>query len=105
MKNNLIAILSLLIVVLSSCSGTRIATMRKSKMEQLELGMSKLQVVDILGSSYSIAQKEANATDTIEVISYRNVPFDDEFYLFRFKNNKLEKWHREFQPIYKEIKP
>lgn len=105
MKNNLIAILGLLSVVLSSCSGARISAMRKSKMEQLELGMSKLQVVNILGSSYSIAEKEANAKDTIEVISYRNVPFDDEFYLFRFKNNKLEKWHREFQPIYKEIKP
>ncbi|MDF2478094.1 MAG: hypothetical protein K0S24_3577 [Sphingobacterium sp.] len=105
MKNNLIAILGLLTVVLSSCSGARIATMRQSKMEQLELGMSKLQVVNILGSSYSIAQKEANAMDTIEVISYRNVPFDEEYYLFRFKNNKLEKWHREFQPIYKEIKP
>lgn len=105
MKNNLIINLGLLTVVLSSCSGARIATMRQSKMEQLELGMSKLQVVNILGSSYSIAQKEANATDTIEVISYRNVPFDEEYYLFRFKNNKLEKWHREFQPIYKEIKP
>ncbi len=92
-------------MVLSSCSGARIATMRQTKMEQLELGMSKLQVVNILGSSYSIAQKEANATDTIEVISYGNFPFDDEFYLFRFKNNKLEKWHREFQPAYKEIKP
>ncbi|WP_409456459.1 MULTISPECIES: outer membrane protein assembly factor BamE domain-containing protein [unclassified Sphingobacterium] len=31
--------------------------MRQSKMEQLELGMSKSQVVNILGSSYSIGQK------------------------------------------------
>lgn len=105
MKNNLVVILCLLTVVLSSCSGARFATMRQSKIEQVELGMSKLQVVNILGSSYSIAEKEADAKDTIEVISYRNVPFDDEFYLFRFKNNKLEKWHREFQPIYKEVKP
>ncbi|MDR6735252.1 outer membrane protein assembly factor BamE (lipoprotein component of BamABCDE complex) [Sphingobacterium sp. 2149] len=29
--------------------------MRKSKMEQLELGMSQSQVVTILGSSYSIS--------------------------------------------------
>ncbi len=102
MKKNLITIIGLLAVILSSCSGVRIATMRQSKMEQLELGMSKSQVVNILGSSYSIAQKEINNTDTIEVISYRNVPFDEEFYLFRFKDNKLEKWYREFQPIYRE---
>ncbi len=105
MNTNLITVLALLTIILSSCSGTRIATMRKSKMEQLELGMSKSQVVTILGSSYSISQKEVSNKDTIEVISYRNIPFDDEFYLFRFKNNKLEKWHREFQPMYKEIKP
>ncbi|WP_333864063.1 hypothetical protein [Sphingobacterium sp.] len=74
-------------------------------MEQLQLGMSKTQIVDILGSSYSISQKEVNAKDTIEVISYRNVPFDDEFYLFRFKNSKLEKWHHELQPIYKIVQP
>jgi hypothetical protein len=46
-------------------------------MEQLESGMSKLKVVNILGSSYSIAQKEANATNTIEVISYRSVPLNN----------------------------
>lgn len=105
MKKNLITIIGLLAVILSSCSGVRIAAMRQSKMEQLELGMSKSQVVNILGSSYSIAQKEIHMSDTIEVISYRNVPFDEEFYLFRFKNNKLEKWNREFQPIYKEVRP
>lgn len=105
MNTNFITILTLLTIFLSACSGTRIATMRKSKMEQLELGMSKSQVVTILGASYSISQKEVSYKDTIEVISYRNIPFDDEFYLFRFKNNKLEKWHREFQPMYNEIKP
>jgi len=105
MNRNFITILALLAIFISACSGTRIATMRKSKMEQLELGMSKSQVVTILGSSYSISQKEVSNKDTIEVISYRNIPFDDEFYLFRFKNNKLEKWHRYFQPMYKEIKP
>jgi len=47
MNTNLITVLALLTIILSSCSGTRIATMRKSKMEQLELGMSKVQVVTI----------------------------------------------------------
>ncbi len=47
MNTNLITVLALLTIILSSCSGTRIATMRKSKMEQLELGMSKVQVVPI----------------------------------------------------------
>ncbi len=78
MNRNFITILTLLTIFLSACSGTRIATMRKSKMEQLELGMSQSQVVTILGSSYSISQKEVSNKDTIELISYRNIPFDDE---------------------------
>ena len=66
-------------------------------MEKIQLNMSKSQVSDILGSSYTITEKRVEATDTIEVISYRNFPYEEEFYLFRFKNNKLEKWYREFQ--------
>jgi len=83
--------------IIVSCSGYRISSMKKSNMEKIQLNMSKSQVSDILGSSYTITEKRVEATDTIEVISYRNFPYEEEFYLFRFKNNKLEKWYREFQ--------
>lgn len=83
--------------IIVSCSGYRISSMKKSNMEKIQLNMSKSQVSNILGSSYTITEKRVEATDTIEVISYRNFPYVDEFYLFRFKNNKLERWDREFQ--------
>ena len=52
-------------------------------MNKIELGMSKKQVSDIPGKTYTIAEKYTEAKDEIEVISYRNFPQDDEFYLFK----------------------
>ncbi len=70
-------------------------------MSRLKLGMNKGEATHILGSSYTIAEKEVKDGDQIEVLSYRNLPYDDEFYMFLFKNNKLTKWHRVFKPKYK----
>lgn len=95
---------SILFLILTSCSAANISRLRKSNMELLELGMSKVQVSNILGTAYTIAEKKIEAKDTIEVLSYRNFPYDDELYLFRFKNNQLESWHREFTPTFKENK-
>ncbi len=64
--------------------------------------MSKEQVSGVLGKSYTIAEKYMEAKDTIEVISYRNFPYDNEMYLFKFKNNKLEKWYRELEVQYRD---
>lgn len=77
--------------------------MKTPNMEKLELGMSKEQVSSILGTKYTIAKKEIDKQDTIEIISYRNFPYEDEVYLFKFRNNQLEKWEREFLPKYKKI--
>lgn len=69
-------------------------------MSLLKLGMNKGEVIQILGSSYTIAEKKVKDGDQIEVLSYRNFPYDDEFYMFLFKNNKLMKWYRTFKPKY-----
>lgn len=69
--------------------------MTSFKMNKLELGMSKEQVTDILGSDYTIAEKRFEGSNEIEVLSYRDHYENDEFYLFVFKNKKLEKWYRE----------
>lgn len=71
-------------------------------MERVQLGMHKRQVVKILGTAYTIAEKFVKERDTIEVLSYRNFPFGDEFYLFQFKNELLERWYKELQPCYDE---
>lgn len=99
MRNNWLIYTIFLFAVLSSCAAS-LTSLRSSNMNKIELGMSKEQVSDILGKTYTIAEKYMEAKDEIEVISYRNFPHDDEFYLFKFKNDKLERWYRELQPKY-----
>lgn len=102
MKKSKIYILSaFVILIVSSCATFQVAIMTSSNMNKLELGMTKEQVSKILGSDYSIAEKRIEDNKTIEVLSYRNYYRNDEFYMFVFKNNKLEKWYRELLP--KEI--
>lgn len=72
-------------------------------MNQLELGMSKEQVIKVLGKQYTISEKRKENGIEIEVFSYRDLYFPNEFYLFSFVDNKLEKWHKETQPTY-EVK-
>lgn len=83
---------------LSSCVSTRFANLTSEKMNQLELGMSKEEVTQVLGNGYTIAEKRLEDTNEIEVLSYRDFYKDDELYLFLFKNQKLEKWYRELLP-------
>lgn len=103
MKTYRIYILAILFMfLLYSCSSLQVATMTSAKMNKLELGMAKEQVVAILGNGYTIAEKRLEGRDEIEVLSYRDYFNDDEFYMFIFRNQKLEKWYRELQP--KEIR-
>ena len=84
--------------LLTACSQTlRISS---SKMEQLELGMSKKQVTGIMGKEYTISEKRMENGVEVEVLSYRDFYNDDELYLFRFKNGRLQEWHREILPRY-----
>ncbi|MFO7824493.1 MAG: hypothetical protein R6V72_11195 [Cyclobacterium sp.] len=86
------------ILIISSCSPHLFSSLRSNNMNQLELGMSKEQVTDVLGINYTIAEKRMENGIPVEVLSYRNFPNDDEFYLFVFKNNELEEWYRELLP-------
>jgi len=88
-----ICILFIIVLITTACSS--LANMTSEKMNKLELGMSKQQVTEILGSNYTIAEKKIENGVQVEVLSYRDFYKDDEFYMFTFKNNTLEKWHRE----------
>ncbi len=101
MKKNKISILStLLLLLLASCMPMySIAYMTSSKMNKLELGMSKEQVTQVLGTDYKIAEKRLEDNNEIEVLSYRDRVEKDEVYYFVFKNKKLEKWYQELIPI------
>lgn len=88
-----ICILFIIVLITTACSS--VVNMTSEKMNKLELGMSKQQVTEILGSNYTIAEKKIENGVQVEVLSYRDFYKDDEFYMFIFKNNTLERWHRE----------
>ena len=99
-----ICILFIIVLITTACSS--VVNMTSEKMNKLELGMSKQQVTEILGSSYTISEKKIENGVQVEVLSYRDFYKDDEFYMFIFKNNTLERWHRELalkQEVVKEI--
>ncbi len=88
-----ICILFIIVLITTACSS--VVNMTSEKMNKLELGMSKQQVTEILGRNYTIAEKKIENGVQVEVLSYRDFYKDDEFYMFIFKNNTLERWHRE----------
>ena len=99
-----ICILFIIVLITTACSS--VVNMTSEKMNKLELGMSKQQVTEILGSNYTIAEKKIENGVQVEVLSYRDFYKDDEFYMFIFKNNILERWHRELalkQEVVKEV--
>jgi len=101
-KSNVFILSAFVVLILSSCSTFRVAMMTSSNMNKLELGMSKAQVTEILGKDYTFAEKRIEDNKLIEVLSFRNYYKNEEFYMFVFKNDKLEKWYREFAPKERE---
>lgn len=91
-----------MVVILAGCSS--VVRITSSKMDKLELGMTKEQVVDILGKGYRISEKRIEEELSIEVLSYRDLYNEDEFYLFQFKDDRLEEWYRELVPKYESPK-
>ena len=96
-KSNVFILSAFVILMLSSCVTYSAVHMTSANMNNLELGMSKDQVTQIFGSAYTIAEKRIEDGKVIEVLSYRELYNNDEFYMFLFKNDKLEEWYREFK--------
>lgn len=69
-------------------------------MNQLQLGMTKVAVTEILGKNYTIPEKRMEGDNEVEVLSYRNYPYTDEFYQFVFVNGSLDEWYRDLIPSY-----
>lgn len=98
MKKVLTAVL--LTVLLASCSVQMFSRLNGKHMSMLELGMSKKELIEILGRDFTIPEKRIENGNTIEVISYRDYPRIDEIYFFVFVNDQLEEWYREVVPVY-----
>lgn len=99
MKKFHFLILTAFVLMLSACVSLSGTHMTSQEMNKLELGMSKENVTSILGAGYTIAEKRIEDNNKIEVLSYRDVYRSDEFYMFVFKNDKLEKWYQVLQHI------
>jgi len=83
-------------LMLSACGS--VVEMTSSKMNRLELGMSKEEVTHILGNGYTIAEKRIEAGKQMEILSYRDFYKDEEFYMFVFEDNRLKEWYRDLLP-------
>lgn len=98
MKKIMILFLGISILLISSCTPNLYVLMTPEKMEQLELGMTQQEVINILGNKFSISDKHTENNDEYTTLSYREIIHNDEFYLFEFKNNALIRWTRELLP-------
>lgn len=54
-----------------------------------------------LGRNFTIAKKRIEDWQLIEVLSYRNYPYESELYNFVFINGRLEEWYQELVPVYR----
>lgn len=81
---------------LTSCASYKIET----KMQNIELGMSKKKVVSILGKNYDAVGAGITPEGAFERISY---PFstlmnEDGYYILSFKDNVLVEWFKDKTP-------
>lgn len=88
-------------LLLSSCSFGIFPGFNNRNMNKLELGISKEELIGHLGRNFTIAEKRIEDGQQIEVISYRNYPYESELYKFVFINGRLEEWYQELVPTYR----
>lgn len=86
---NLITIL-FLVLLFSSCGASSTMINADSNMRKVKIGMSKEQVIEIVGKHYEVIA----AAKGRETIGYR--PSVDEIYMLEFEGNKLIEWHKEW---------
>lgn len=92
MKN---AILMLFVVfTLSACGSIKDAWNADSNIKKVELGMTKRQVVDIMGTSYdAIGARRSYRGRAVESIGYAITQTD--MYIFNFEDGKLVEWYKD----------
>lgn len=89
----------LLIILITSLF---VACSTLGKLQMVELGMTKAEVVKVLGKGYTPITLDRNEHDTFETIRYSLSRFSEreEFYYFDFKNNILLRWYKESDQPY-----
>lgn len=91
--------LLMMTVALTACGSLQI----EKKMRDVELGMTKRQVVSILGNNYESAGARQTQDGDIETIRYSSLTLTekvDQYFILSFKDGKLVEWFKEKYPIH-----
>lgn len=72
-----------------------------SKVKQITLGMTKEQVISIMGNNYKADGAIDHPDGVIEIISYHGIEDamsypKDVIYFFRIQNGKLIEWYKDY---------
>ena len=89
-------------LLLTGCRSVFEAYNLDSRMKKIELGMTKKQVVSILGKNYETAGARLTPEGPVESISYQTVTMSDNtegYYILSFRDNVLVEWFKDKQTI------
>lgn len=80
------------ILSFSSCGTMNLG----SKLKKVEIGMSKKEVINILGTGYDQVAARDTPDGTLEILRYYNATIDGTIpYTVSFLNGTLVEWYRE----------
>lgn len=97
-----IALATLLTIVSFSSCSTLYGVDLGKRVQLLELGMNKQEVVDILGKDYYIEAASQVPEGRLEVLHFHSLYYSD--YLLYFLNGELDEFHRYIAPPTPEMK-
>lgn len=90
---------SLLACLLSGCGAWMNSFSMDEKMRQVKLGMTKEEVIRILGKEYEQAGARQTPYGTVESISYLTQSYvtdnSDGYYILSFRDGRLVEWFKD----------
>lgn len=89
-----IALIAFLMVLLSACASTFGVANLGSKVKKVEVGMTKSEVVKILGNSYDFVGSSRTPHGVEETITYSGLNSVG-YYVFHFLDNELMEFYME----------
>jgi hypothetical protein len=66
-----------------------------NSLKAVELGMSKSEVIKIIGNYYTLDEAYTDRENNkVEILGFRDLPDSKEIYQLVFVNNILKEWHK-----------
>lgn len=89
------------ICLMTACGVIKDAWNLDQNINKVELGMSKKQIVSLLGNGFTPIGAVDTEEGQIETIryDYSSTQTHITYYIFNFKDGKLSEWHREQERI------